>query len=100
MILQERGLLDLDRPIDDYLGGASPTIQQACHYTTSSSTPISHTARRPHEIYLDMKLRDQLLNGAIYAVTPHQQGEGGAPDKRPGYAISYWAELIKAMSNE
>jgi hypothetical protein len=53
-------------------------------------------ARRPHEVYLDMKLRDQLLNGAIYAITPHQQGEGGAPDKRPGYAVSYWAELTKA----
>jgi len=53
-------------------------------------------ARRPHEVYLDLKLRDQLLNGAVYAVTPYQQGEGGAPDKRPGYAISCWAELSRA----
>src|SRR5512134_3291214 len=35
-------------------------------------------ARRPHEVQLDLKLRDQLLNGAIYAVTPYQQGAGGA----------------------
>jgi hypothetical protein len=41
-----------------------------------------------------------VLNGAIYAVTPHQQGEGGAPDQRPGYAISYWAELNKVTSGE
>jgi CubicO group peptidase (beta-lactamase class C family) len=53
-------------------------------------------ARRPHEIQLDLKLRDRLINGAIYAVTPHQQGEGGAAGKRPGYAIGYWAELTKA----
>jgi CubicO group peptidase (beta-lactamase class C family) len=52
-------------------------------------------ARRPHEIQLDLKLRGRLLNGAIYAITPHQAGEGGAPDKRPGFAIGYWAELSK-----
>jgi CubicO group peptidase (beta-lactamase class C family) len=58
--------------------------------------PTEDAARRPHEVYFDLKLRDQLLNGAIYAVTPYQQGEGGAPDKRPGYAVGYWAELTKA----
>jgi CubicO group peptidase (beta-lactamase class C family) len=52
-------------------------------------------ARRPHEVQIDLKLRDRLLNGAIYAITPHQDGEGGAPDKRPGYAIGYWAELTR-----
>ncbi len=57
-------------------------------------------ARRPHEVYLDLKLRARLLNGAIYAVTPYQQGEGGAPDKRPGYAIGYWAELSRVTSDE
>ena len=56
--------------------------------------------RRPHEVHLDLKLRNRLLNGAIYAVTPHQAGGGGAPDKRPGYAISYWAELSKATSDQ
>jgi hypothetical protein len=64
------------------------------------SIATEDAARRPHEIQLDMKLRDRLLNGAIYAITPHQAGEGGAPGRRPGYAISYWAELIKATSGE
>lgn len=62
--------------------------------------PTDNAARRPHEVHLDLKLRDQLLNGAIYAVTPHQAGEGGAPDRRPGYAISYWADLSRAPSGE
>jgi CubicO group peptidase (beta-lactamase class C family) len=62
--------------------------------------PTEDAARRPHEVYLDLKLRDQLLNGAIYAVTPHQKGEGGAPDLRPGYALGYWAQLTKATSDK
>jgi hypothetical protein len=49
------------------------------------------------EVYLDLKLRDELLNGAVYAVTPYEEGEGGAPDKRPGHALGYWAELTKAV---
>jgi CubicO group peptidase (beta-lactamase class C family) len=57
--------------------------------------PTPDASRRPHEVYLDLKLRDQVLNGAVYAVTPYEDGEGGAPDKRPGYALAYWTELTK-----
>jgi CubicO group peptidase (beta-lactamase class C family) len=52
--------------------------------------------RRPHELQLDLKLRDQLLNGALYAITTSHQGEGGAPERRMGNALGYWAELTRA----
>ena len=52
--------------------------------------------RRPHELQLDLKLRDQRLNGALYAIGMPDQDEGGAPERRLGNALGYWAELTKA----
>ncbi len=52
--------------------------------------------RRPHELQLDLKLRDQQLNGALYAVSSSDHGEGGAPERRRGNALGYGAELAKA----
>jgi CubicO group peptidase (beta-lactamase class C family) len=53
--------------------------------------------RRPHELQLDLKLRDQRLNGALYAIGLPDHDEGGAPDRRLGSAIGYWAELGRTM---
>jgi CubicO group peptidase (beta-lactamase class C family) len=56
--------------------------------------------RRPHELQLDLKLRDQQLNGAIYAITASHHAEGGAPDRRMGNALGYWAALTKAEASQ
>ncbi|MDQ2997555.1 MAG: hypothetical protein M3R61_10930, partial [Chloroflexota bacterium] len=56
--------------------------------------------RRPHEIQLDLKLRGQLLNGALYAISASHLNKGGAPERRMGNALGYWAELTKATSDE
>jgi hypothetical protein len=84
------------------LGDQLRTLVNFAEFTNSTlggrmlgTITTDDATRRPHEVYFDLKLRDQVLNGALYAVTPYQQGEGGAPDKRPGYAIGYWAELSK-----
>jgi hypothetical protein len=51
--------------------------------------------RRPHELQLDLKLRGQQLNGAIYAITASHHDEGGAPERRMGNALGYWIALTK-----
>lgn len=58
--------------------------------------PADDACRRPHELQLDLKLRDQLLNGALYAISTSHHGEGGAPERRMGNALGYWAELTRA----
>jgi CubicO group peptidase (beta-lactamase class C family) len=49
--------------------------------------------RKPYRLNLDLKLRGETLNGCIVAVTHIEQGEGGAPGRRPGNALSYVAEV-------
>lgn len=48
--------------------------------------------RRPHRVRLDLRLRDGVLNGAAVAVSG-VAGDGGAPGRRAGNALSHWAEL-------
>jgi CubicO group peptidase (beta-lactamase class C family) len=49
--------------------------------------------RRPYRLHLDLKLREDVLNGATIAVT-HREGEdGGAPERRMGNALAHWTEL-------
>lgn len=52
--------------------------------------------RRPHTVWLDLKPRGDVLNGALVAVAA-QDGRGGAP-RRMGHALAYWTELSKADS--
>lgn len=42
-------------------------------------------ARRPYHLHLDLKLRGQVLNGAVTAIS--------LPSGRPGNALSHWSEL-------
>jgi CubicO group peptidase (beta-lactamase class C family) len=47
MILQERGLLDLDRPIDDYLGDAKLTARVGSAADATVRRVANHTAGLP-----------------------------------------------------
>jgi CubicO group peptidase (beta-lactamase class C family) len=49
-------------------------------------------SRRRHTLLLELRLRGDVLTGAIVART-EQPEEGGAPGKRVGAALSHWAEL-------
>jgi hypothetical protein len=49
--------------------------------------------RRPYRLNLDLKLRGELLNGCVIAVTHIEKGEGGEPGRRSGNALSYLAEV-------
>src|SRR5689334_22599427 len=56
MILRERGLLDLDRPIDDYLGGAKLTARVGSAADATVRRVANHTAGLPlhyHFFYAD-----------------------------------------------
>lgn len=52
--------------------------------------------RRPYRLHLDLKLRDETLNGAIIAITHMEVDQGGARGRRTGNALSHWAELKRA----
>jgi CubicO group peptidase (beta-lactamase class C family) len=52
----------------------------------------SDSAKRPYQIRLDLKLRDDALCGAI-ATVPEGKERGGSPEKRAGNALCYWTEL-------
>lgn len=49
-------------------------------------------SRRPHHLRLDLKLRDNILNGAIIAISVEDR-LAGAHGRRCENALSYWAEL-------
>ena len=51
--------------------------------------------RRPYHLHFDLALRDDLLTGCILALTVIKGGEGGAPGKRTGNALSFAATLSK-----
>lgn len=52
--------------------------------------------RRPYRLHLDLKLREETLNGCVIAVTHIEQGEGGAPGRRVGNALSYATEVKRS----
>ena len=52
-------------------------------------------SRRPYRLHLDMKMRGNILNGCVIAVTHLEQGEGGASGKRMGNALSYAVTLTR-----
>lgn len=52
--------------------------------------------RRSYRLHLDLKLRGTTLNGCVIAVTHIEQGEGGAPGRRTGNALSYPMEVMRA----
>lgn len=49
-------------------------------------------SRRPHHLHLDLKLRDNILNGAIIAISVEDR-LAGAHGRRCENALSHWAEL-------
>jgi CubicO group peptidase (beta-lactamase class C family) len=49
-------------------------------------------SRRRHQLHLDLRLRDGILNGALMAIST-QDREGGAPDVRVGNALAHWVAL-------
>lgn len=53
-------------------------------------------SRRPHHLHLDLKLRDDLLNGALIAISIEDR-LAGAPGRRCENALSHWAELRKTL---
>jgi CubicO group peptidase (beta-lactamase class C family) len=52
--------------------------------------------RRPYHLHLDLKLRGDVLNGALVAKTVLAQPQGGAPGRRMGNALSHWTEVRRA----
>lgn len=49
--------------------------------------------RRPHNLWLELQRRGNVLNGALVAVSAID-GRGGAP-RRLGHALNHWTELSK-----
>lgn len=52
--------------------------------------------RRPGHVALDLRLRGDVIDGAATAVTDYPDGEGGAPGRRGGNALSHWIRLERA----
>ena len=52
--------------------------------------------RRPGYVMLDIGPRDGGLDGAAVAMSANPDGEGGAPEKRVGNALSHWIRLERA----
>lgn len=52
--------------------------------------------RRPYELRLDLNLRGRVINGAVVALSTFDGEGGGAPGRRVGNGLSYWAELHKS----
>ena len=50
-----------------------------------SELPTDDTRRQPYQIHLELKLREQILNGSATAIT--------APNVRGAFAITHWVEL-------
>jgi hypothetical protein len=75
-----RPVIDVDWN-DGYLTGTFP-----------GAMPTSDAARRPHRLQLDLKVRGDALTGAVIALAPPAE-EGGAPERRLGFALSHWTEL-------
>ncbi len=49
-------------------------------------------SRRQHNLHLDLRLRGEVVNGALVAITSDHQ-DGGAPGKHVGDALASWVEL-------
>lgn len=54
--------------------------------------------RRPHQLQLDLTLRDGVLNGAVVALSTLPDGEGGQKGRRVGNALASWAELRRSTA--
>lgn len=52
--------------------------------------------RRPGHLALDLRPRGDVIDGAITAMTDLVDGEGGAPGRRAGNALSHWIRLERA----
>ena len=53
----------------------------------SSDIGTEDSNRLPYKLYIDLKPRNNVLNGSVISIS--------LPGKRPGNALSYWAELRK-----
>jgi hypothetical protein len=53
--------------------------------------------RRPHHVLLDLAVRDggSVLDGGVTAMTVTPDGEGGAPGRRAGNALSHPVRLAR-----
>ena len=51
--------------------------------------------RRPYMLRLDLRLRGRVINGALVAHSTVEGQPGGAPGRREGNGLSFWAELTK-----
>ena len=52
--------------------------------------------RRPYELRLDLRVRGRVINGALVAHSTVDGEPGGAPGRRVGNGLSFWAEARKA----
>ena len=57
--------------------------------TLRGELPVDPTLHAPYDLHLDLKRRDDVLNGAVIAQT--------RPGERIGDALSHWAELRRAL---
>jgi CubicO group peptidase (beta-lactamase class C family) len=55
--------------------------------------------RRPYRLHLDLRLRGEVLNGAVIAKTHFEGDQGGDPAIRTGNGLSHWAEVRKVISS-
>ena len=53
----------------------------------TSDIGIEDSNRLPYNLHIALKLRNKVLNGSVISIS--------LPGKRPGNAVSYWAELRK-----
>ena len=83
-------LADRELPVDE-------AVMKGSHLTgrIAGSLPTPDAARRAHYLALDLKLRGDVLNGAVLATAPTEQ-EGGTPERRLGFALGHWTELRRA----
>ncbi len=50
-------------------------------------------SRRLHHVVMDLRRRGDVLDGSVTALTQLPDGEGGAPGRRAGNALSHWVRL-------
>lgn len=61
----------------------------------SGAIDTEDAKRRPHDIIVELNLREQVLNGVLVALTPMDKSKGICT-----FALSHWVELKKKDSVE
>jgi CubicO group peptidase (beta-lactamase class C family) len=89
MVVSEQGKIDLDRPINDYLGEAKLKVRTGDAREATVRRIANHTAGLPHYLHARLTLRGSVLNGWLLARSLWRPGQ------RIGNSLSYWVELKK-----